>query len=98
MAADRNHPQSAGPGGDDPGRSSEAALPVSAGTLLYGLYAACAVLLLVDLVLDRHGYFEIEHVPGFYAICGFVGSAVFVIAAKLMGAVLARPEDYYDDE
>lgn len=98
MAADRNQPQSAVSSGAHPGDRDGAGLPVSGGAMLLALYAACAVLLVVDLVLDRHGYFDIEHAPGFYAICGFAGSAVLVVAAKLMGAVLERRENYYDDE
>ena len=56
-----------------------------------------ARLVLIDPLLHRHGYFETEAMFGFYAICGFAGSAILVLLAIVLRAISMRPEDYYDD-
>ncbi len=70
--------------------------PKNVDRIVYALYAVCALLLVIDPFIHKHGYFEIEHAWGFYAIYGFVGCVGLVLAAKLMRVVLMRPEDYYD--
>ena len=65
--------------------------------IVYSLYAVCAFLLLIDPFVHKHGYFEIEHVWGFYGIYGFVGCVFLVLAAKVLRLIVMRPEDYYDD-
>ena len=63
-------------------------------------YAVCAIVLvldpLLDLVIDRHREHAWESLLGFYPLYGFVGIVVLVLTAKLMRRVLMRPEDYYD--
>lgn len=61
------------------------------------LYGVCAVLLLADLVIDRHAETQIDAFPFFYGIYGFVGSVFLVMTAKQMRKILMRREDYYDD-
>ena len=70
------------------------------------LFAACAVLFLLDfasLFLHWMGAGELRHaetwwegLPGFYAIYGFVACVLLVLAAKQMRKLLMRDEDYYD--
>ncbi len=64
--------------------------------IVYALYAVCAVLLLVDPLVHKHGPFAIEHWWGFYGIYGFVGCVFLVLAAKVLRLIVMRPEDYYD--
>jgi hypothetical protein len=64
--------------------------------LVYGLYAVCAFLLLIDIFVPKHGPFAIEHLFGFYGIYGFVACVALVLAARAMRVILIRPEDYYD--
>ena len=66
-------------------------------------YAACAVLVLLDLFSLRHGEHPLEHkehpwewIFAFYAVYGFVGCALLVLIAKVLRKVLMREEDYYD--
>ena len=63
-------------------------------------YAACAIVLVFDpllgLVIDRHRGHAWESMLGFYPLYGFFGIVILVLVAKLMRAVLMRPEDYYD--
>ncbi len=70
--------------------------PATVQKIVYALYAVCAVLLVVDIAVPKHGPFAIEHWLGFYGIYGFVGCVFLVLAAKLMRVVLMRSEDYYD--
>jgi len=70
--------------------------PENVNRIIYVLFGACAVFVLLDLVLPRHSTFFFEAWPGFYAWFGFFGCVVLVVAAKLMRRALMRPEDYYD--
>lgn len=64
--------------------------------ILYGLGALCVLLLLVDPLIDKHPYFEVEHWWGFYGLAGFVGIIVAVLVAVALRQVVVRREDYYD--
>lgn len=59
-------------------------------------YAACIVLLALDLVLERHVTHPWDAFLGFYALYGFVACWTLVVVAKQMRRVLMRDEDYYD--
>ena len=62
------------------------------------LYGVCAVVLLADLVARTHPETQIDSIPFFYGVYGFVVSVCLVLAAKeLLRRFLKRPEDYYDD-
>ncbi|MDP2621327.1 MAG: hypothetical protein Q8P46_14335 [Hyphomicrobiales bacterium] len=65
--------------------------------LVYGLYTVCGLLFAIDIFVEKHGPFAIEHVFGFYALYGFVGAFGLVLAAKQMRRIVMRREDYYDD-
>ena len=60
------------------------------------LYAACAALMVADLIVHRHVVHPWEGVPGFYAVYGFVGIVVLVLLAKQLRRVVMRDEEYYD--
>ena len=70
--------------------------PETVRKIVYLLYALCAVLLVVDPLIHKHGPFAIEHVWGFYGLYGFIGCVFLVVAAKAMRVVLMRAESYYD--
>jgi hypothetical protein len=62
------------------------------------LYGVCAVLLLADLVVDRHPETQIDAIPFHYGVYGFVGSVFLVLTAKeVLRRFVMRSEDYYDD-
>lgn len=66
--------------------------------LVYGFYAVCALLLLIDGAVPKHGPFAIEHLWGFYGIFGFVACVALVLIAKeVLRRIVMRPEDYYDE-
>lgn len=71
--------------------------PRNVDRIVYTLYAVCAILMALDLVIHRHEYLDFAGWFGFYAWYGFVACVGLVIAAKGLRRLLMRPEDYYDD-
>lgn len=70
--------------------------PGNVERIVRALYLICAVLVVADFFVPKHGPFEIERVFGFYAGYGFLACVGLVLVAKVMRRVLMRPEDYYD--
>ena len=61
------------------------------------LYAACAVLVILDFFPpDRHPHFGFDGLLGFYPLLGFISCAVLILFSKLVGLFLKVEEDYYD--
>lgn len=63
---------------------------------------ALALLVLLDAVpaiVDKeHAHTGAEHIPGFWALFGFAGCVILIIASKWFGHLgIMRPEDYYDE-
>jgi hypothetical protein len=56
----------------------------------------CGILFVLDFILHRHMTHDWEHLPGFYAVFGFIACVVLVLVAKEMRKVVMRKEDYYD--
>ncbi|MFT7140615.1 MAG: hypothetical protein ACJAYE_000036 [Candidatus Azotimanducaceae bacterium] len=71
--------------------------PVTVKWILRVFYVVCALLFGMDFVIHRHVSHDMENIPGFYAIYGFVGCVVLVVVARWMRVVLMRKEDYYQD-
>lgn len=61
------------------------------------LIVACVVVFLADFGHFRHGHFDIEEWPGFFALFGFVAYVAIVTTAKGLRLFVMRPEDYYDE-
>ena len=60
------------------------------------------VAILPEFFMHHHASFETQGIhldasPTFYAWYGFLTCAAMVLAAKLLGYVLKRKDDYYDD-
>jgi len=70
--------------------------PPNVDRIVKALYALCAFLFVIDYFVPKHGPFAVEHLFGFYGLCGFIACVVLVLAAKQMRKVLMRREDYYD--
>jgi len=66
--------------------------------LLRVFFVISALLFLADFVVDRKVHQSAEKLPGFYAVYGFIGCVVLVLAAKELRRVVMRPESYYDPE
>jgi hypothetical protein len=59
--------------------------------------AILAALVLADLFVPHHPHFGLEGSFGFGAWYGFAACVVLVLLAKALGAILKRPDTYYDD-
>ncbi len=57
------------------------------------LYDACPV-----MVDKHHAHTRAEHLPGFWALFGFVACAVIILVSKWFGhSGIMKREDYYDE-
>lgn len=81
------------PKGEDPRWLDD---PKNVNKIVYGLYGLCALLLVIDPFIHKHGPFAIEHWWGFYGIYSLVGCVFLVLGAKEMRKILMRDEDYYE--
>ena len=71
--------------------------------IVWGLAAACFVLVVLDVLLVEHKSGGMESIPGFYAVAGFVMFSTIIIAARILRTIIGRGENYYsgravDDE
>ena len=57
------------------------------------LFALCAVVVVLDLLIHRHEVHPWERLVAFYPLFGFVGIVILVGIAKQMRRVLMRPGD-----
>lgn len=65
--------------------------------LLAAVSLICFLLILVDLVLNRHEYVALADMTGFYGLWGFGGFALAVLSGWPLGKLLRRGEDYYGE-
>jgi hypothetical protein len=71
--------------------------PANVKRLFRIYYPSLVLLLVLDLLLPKHGNFPWEDWPEFYAVYGFVACVVLVLAAKyLLRPLMLRKEEYYD--
>jgi hypothetical protein len=59
--------------------------------------AILVALVLADLAIEHHPLFGLDASLGFGAWYGFAACVLLVVFAKALGAVLRRPDTYYDD-
>jgi uncharacterized membrane protein len=71
--------------------------PSTIRNLWIGSSIVLALVVLAQTVFYVKGYFGFDAWFGFGAIYGFVSCLVMVLVAKLLGLVLKRPVDYYDE-
>ena len=64
----------------------------------YALYLICALLVIADLLIDRHTYLPVEAIPAFYAFYGFAALVGLVELAKALRKLVGRGEDYYQKD
>ncbi|KRR29031.1 hypothetical protein [Bradyrhizobium retamae] len=50
----------------------------------------------MDLAIEHHPYFGLDGTLGFGAWFGFVSCVAMIVFAKALGAILKRPDTYYD--
>jgi hypothetical protein len=62
-----------------------------------GFAVALVALVLADLFVAHHPRFALDAIFGFGAWFGFASCVALVALAKALGAVLNRPDGYYDE-
>jgi len=72
--------------------------PKNRSKLWWGFAFILAITILAQIYIHVHAYFTVDGWFGFHAIFGFVACAGMVLFAKLLGFLLKRAEDYYDDD
>jgi hypothetical protein len=66
--------------------------------LLWAVFAAVlTALVLADFLVEHHPLFGLDGTFGFAAWYGFAACVALVLFAKALGALLKRPDTYYDD-
>jgi len=70
--------------------------PRNVTKVFYTLVAVCALLLVADPLVHKHGHFAWEGWFGFHGLYGFFGSVFLVLTAKQLRRILMRKDDYYD--
>ena len=62
--------------------------------------ALLAVTVTAEFFITTKLHFDVESLPAFNAVYGFLACAAMVLVAKALGAVLKRPDTYYraDDD
>ncbi|MFT4807812.1 MAG: putative membrane protein [Paraglaciecola sp.] len=71
--------------------------PSTIRKLWIGTSVVLTITVLAQTVIYVKGYFGFDAWFGFGAVYGFVSCLVMVLVAKLLGLVLKRPHDYYDE-
>ncbi len=71
-------------------------------TVVWVCYAALALLVVIDalpfLVDKEHAHTQVEHLPGFWSVFGFVACTLIIFLSKWYGhAGIMKREDYYDE-
>ncbi len=64
--------------------------------LWIGSAIVLAATVLLDLVIHHHPDFGLAGTFGFGAWFGFASCAAMIVAARALGAILKRPDTYYD--
>lgn len=71
--------------------------PTTIRRLWIGFALVLAALVLAGLTIKVKGYFGIDDLFGFAAWFGFGSCVLMVLVAKALGALLKRPESYYEE-
>jgi len=73
------------------------ARPETVRLLWRGFLAILALTVIIELAIEKHPYFGFDGWLGFNAGFGFLACVGLIAFAKALGALLKRPDIYYDD-
>ena len=79
--------------GDPPGWFER---PENIEKLWYALLIVAGALTISEFLYEHHPHFEIEKIPEFFEIFGFLAFVLIVFAGRLLRTVIMRDEDYYE--
>ncbi len=70
--------------------------PENVNKLWYGMLAIAGALTVSEFLYEHHPHFDIENIPEFFEVFGFLAFVFIVFAGTLLRKVIMRDEDYYD--
>ena len=82
---------------NDPQNDNWLVRPTTIKLLWRVFIAILALTVLAQLVIKVKGYFGVDDWFGFAAAFGFLSCVAMVLLAKVLGFVLKRDENYYND-
>ena len=71
--------------------------PATTKRLWIGFVAWLGATVLAELWMPNEAHFEVERVFGFHALYGLLACAAMIVGAKALGALLKRPDTYYEE-
>jgi hypothetical protein len=72
--------------------------PMNVKTLWRGFLVVLALTVVGGFFVDLHPHFEIEKLPGFNAVYGFITCLLMIVGAKALGLLLKRGDGYYNGD
>ena len=72
--------------------------PANVKLIVMALAIICVLLFLADFFYHKHGHFDFEQWPGFYAWYGFLSYCTIVLTAKQIRKLIGRDESFYEKE
>lgn len=72
--------------------------PANIKLIVWALAIVCVLLFLADFFYHKHGHFDFEQWPGFYAWYGFLSYCTIVLTAKQIRKLIGRDESFYEKE
>jgi len=62
------------------------------------LFVMVALLVSADFFIPKeHAAIQWESIPGFYALFGILASILLLVVSKILGFLVQKRENYYDD-
>jgi hypothetical protein len=62
------------------------------------LFVILALLVSADFFIPKeHAAIQWESIPGFYALFGILASIILLVVSKMLGFLVQKKENYYDD-
>ncbi len=94
--SDQNNPNQGHP--DPDGKTWWLDKPENIRLIVWSLVVICIALVIADFLYHKHGHFDFEMWPAFYAWYGFLSYCFIVLSAKQIRKLIGRKETYYDAE
>ena len=64
--------------------------------VLIAFIVLCGSLFIIDFLVKRYTYFEVEGLYNFYSVYGFVMFSIIIFGSRFLRFLLGRPENFYD--
>ena len=72
--------------------------PGSPARIFWALAGVCVLLFAYDFTFEKHGKFDVENLPGFFGVYGFISFTGLILIAKGLRVLIKRNEGFYGDK